>query len=94
MHCKVPLLIKTVSLDLNDKVGECFVDGCLWFLISLIDSEQIYIYILFLILLVVVVLLGVMVVVKTFISSKICGYHSGMSENSSLVECDTVSLGD
>lgn len=42
----------------------------------------------------VVVLLGVMVVVKTFISSKICGYHSGMSENSSLVECDTVSLGD
>ena len=33
-------------------------------------------------------------VVKTFISSKICGYHSGISENSSLVECDTVSLDD
>jgi hypothetical protein len=58
---------------------------CGWlpvFSISLIDSEHIYmidsehIYILFLILLVVVVVLGVMVVVKTFISSKFCGYHS------------------
>ena len=45
MQCKFLLLIKTVSLDLNDKVGECFVDGCLWFSISLIDSEHIYIYI-------------------------------------------------
>jgi len=53
-----------------------------------------YIYILFLILFVVEVVLGVMVVVKTFISSKICGYHSGNSENSSHVECDTVSQGD
>jgi hypothetical protein len=94
VQCKFPLLIKTVSLDLNDKVGECFVDGCLWFSISLIDSEHIYIYILFVILLVVVVVLGIIMVVKTFISSKICGYHSGISENSSLVECDTVSLGD
>jgi len=35
-----------------------------------------------------------LVVVKTFISSKFYGYHSGISDNASLVGCDTVSLGD
>lgn len=42
----------------------------------------------------VIVVLGVMVVVKTFISSKFYGYHSGISENISLAGCDTVSLDD